>query len=295
LASVEFFKKASQKDPHYALSYAGLADAYTLLGNYYVLPPADAYPKAKAAAAKALEIDESLTEAHTSLAFALMHYDWDWRGAEREFQRAITLNPSDAVAQSWYAYYLTVTGRFEEAVAVRKRAQELDPLSVVISSDVGLTLYFGRKYDETIEQFRTTLKTDPTFYAAYIPLGAALLHEGRFDEAITAFKKARMFSQNHPIPSAALAYAYAVSGKSAEARKIADELKTLYGKSTISPYYIGLIYVGLGEKDSAFAWLEKGIGSHDGSMIFLKVEPILDSIRSDPRFAVLLARIGLAN
>lgn len=295
LASVEFFKKASQKDPRYALSYAGIADAYTMLGNYYVLSPADAYPKAKAAAQKALEIDESLTEAHTSLAFALMHYDWDWRGAEREFQRAITLNPSDAVAHSWYAYYLTVTGRFEEAVAVRKRAQELDPLSVVISSDVGLTLYFGRKYDETIEQFRTTLKSDPSFYAAYIPLGAAFLHEGRFDEAITAFKKARAFSQNHPIPSAALAYAYAVSGKSAEARKIADDLKVLYGKSYISPYWIGLIYVGLGEKDSAFAWLEKGIGSHDGSMIFLKVEPILDSIRSDSRFAVLLARIGLAN
>ena len=180
-------------------------------------------------------------------------------------------------------------------MAVRTRAQELDPLSVVISSDVGLTLYFGRKYDETIAQFRTTLKSDPSFYAAYIPLGAALLHEGRFDEAIIAFKKAKIFSQNHPIPSAALAYAYAVSGKNAEARKIADELSILHGKSYISPYWVGLIYVGLGEKETAFAWLEKGIDGHDGSMIFLKVEPILDSIRSDPRFAVLLSKIGLSN
>lgn len=293
LQSVEYFKKAAQKDPHYALAYAGLADAYTLLGNYYVLPPIDAYPKAKTAALKALEIDESLAEAHTSLAFALMHFDWDWVTAEREFKRAIELNPSYAMGVSWYAYFLTVTGRFDEAVVLRKRAQALDPLSVVVSSDVGLTLYFARKYDETIEQFRTTLASDPSFYGAYIPLGAALLHTQRFNEAIVAFKKAKTFSQNHPIPSAALAYAYAVSGKREEALKIAGDLKKLSAKSYVSPYWIGIIYVGLGDNNAAFEWLEKGIATHDGSMIFLKVEPILDRLRSDGRFIELLAKIGL--
>jgi tetratricopeptide (TPR) repeat protein len=293
LQSVEYFKKAAQKDPHYALAYAGLADAYTLLGNYYVLPPAEAYPKAKTAALKALEIDESLAEAHTSLAFALMHFDWDWPAAESEFKRAIELNPSYAVGESWYAYFLTVTGRFDEAVVLRKRAQALDPLSAVVSSDVGLTLYFARKYDETIEQFRTTLASDPSFYGAYIPLGAALLQKQRHDEAIVAFKKAKTFSQNHPIPSAALAYAYAVSGKREEALKIAGDLKKLSAKSYVSPYWIGIIYVGLGDNNAAFEWLEKGIATHDGSMIFLKVEPILDRLRSDGRFIELLAKIGL--
>lgn len=295
LQSVEYFKKAVQRDPRYAAAYAGLADAYTLLGNYYVLPPADAYVKAKASALKALEIDESLAEAHTSLAFALMHYDWNWREAEAEFRKAIELNPSLAVAHIWYAYFLTMTGRFDEAVAVRDRAQELDPLSVVISSDAGLTLYFGRKYDETIEQFHRMLKSDPTFYAAYIPLGGALLHRGRVGEAISSFKKAKVFSQNHPIASAALAYAYAVTGKGAEARKIAGELEKLYKTSYVSPYWIAVIHVGLGERDKAFEWLDKGVENHDGSMIFLKVEPILDSLRSDVRFVSLLTKIGLNN
>ena len=295
LESVEYFKKAAQKDPRYALAFAGLADAYTLLGNYYVLPPTDAYTQAQTAALKALEIDESLAEAHTSLAFALMHYHWDWAGAEKEFKRAIELNPSYAVGESWYAYFLTVTGRFNEAVDVRAKAQELDPLSIVISSDVGLTLYFARKYDETVEQFRKTLSSDPSFYAAYIPLGAALLHLHRPDEAVAAFKKARTFSQNHPIPSAALAYALAVSGKKEEAIKIAEGLKKLSSRSYVSPYWIGIIYAGLGDDNAAFDWLERGIASHDGSMIFLKVEPILDRLRPDPRFARLLANVGLNN
>ena len=295
LESVEYFKKAAQKDPHYALAYAGLADAYTLLGNYYVLPPTDAYTQAQTAAMKALEIDESLAEAHTSLAFALMHYHWDWTGAEKEFKRAIELNPSYAVGVSWYAYFLTVTGRFSEAVNVRTRAQELDPLSIVVSSDVGLTLYFARKYDETVEQFHKTLSSDPSFYAAYIPLGAALLHLHRSDEAIAAFKKARIFSQNHPIPSAALAYALAISGKKEEALKIAEDLKKISSRSYVSPYWIAIIYAGLGDDNSAFDWLERGIASHDGSMIFLKVEPILDRLRPDPRFGRLLASVGLNN
>ena len=295
LESVEYFKKSAQKDPRYALAYAGLADAYTLLGNYYVLPPTDAYTQAQAAAMKALEIDESLAEAHTSLAFALMHYRWDWAGAEIEFKRAIELNPSYAVGESWYAYFLTVTGRFDEAVAVRTRAQELDPLSVVVRSDVGLTMYFARKYEETVEQFHKTLSSDPSFYAAYIPLGAALLHLHRPDEAIAAFRKARVFSQNHPIPSAALAYALAVSGKKEEAIKIAEGLKKLSSRSYVSPYWIGIIYAGLGDDSAAFDWLDKGIASHDGSMIFLKVEPILDRLRPDPRFGKLLANVGLNN
>ncbi|MDP1675260.1 MAG: protein kinase [Bacteroidota bacterium] len=295
LQSLKYFKSAAQKDQQYALAYAGIADVYTILANYYILPPAETYIKAKEAALKALELDETLGEAHASLAFVLMHFDWDWKNAEKEFIRAIELKPSYVFAQSWYAYFLTVSGRFNEAVILRKRVQKLDPFSVILSAEIGLTLYFTRSYDETIEQYQATLKLDPSFYAAYIPLGAALLHSQRIDEAIVAFKKGKIFSLNHPIASAALAYGYAVTGKKEEALKIVNELKKMSMKSFVSPYWIGIIYVGLGDQNAAFEWFEKGIKVHDGSMILLKVEPILDSIRSDARFTNLLAKVGLNN
>lgn len=293
LQSVEYFKQSAQKDPRFALAQVGLADAYTLLGNYYVLPPSDAYPKAKTAALKAIELDPSLPEAHTSLGFALMHYDWNWNDAEKEFRKALEINPSYAMGQSWYAYFLTVTGRFDEAVAARKRALELDPLSIIVNSDIGLTLYFSGKYDDAVRQFRDALKMDPSFYAAYIPLGGALLQLKKNDEAIVAFKKAKVFSHDHPIPTAALAYAYAVLGRRKEAVAIADDLKKVSVQSYVSPYWIGIIYAGLGDRDAAFQWLQKGIDRHDGSMIFLKVEPILNELRSDTRYNNLLLNVGL--
>ncbi|MFA5833606.1 MAG: protein kinase [Bacteroidota bacterium] len=293
LQSVEYFKKSIQKDSQFSLAYAGLADAYVLLGNFYVLPPPEAYPLAKKAALKALELDASLPEAHTSLGFTLMHYDWNWSEAEKEFRTSLELNPSYAMGQSWYAYFLTVTGRFDEAVAARKHAQELDPLSIVISSEIGLTLYFSGKFQEAIDQYQTVLRSDPSFYAAYIPLGGALLQQKRYDEAIVAFKKARIYSLNHPIPTAALAYAYAVSGKRKESRTIAEELKKNSVKTYISPYWIGIIYAGLGENETAFQWMKKGIDQHDGSMILLKVEPILGTLRNDKRYTELLTNIGL--
>ena len=289
---IEYFEHALDKDSTYALAYAGLADSYTLLGNFNILPPHEAYPKAKAVAAKALEIDDGLAEAHTSLAFAIMFYDWDWPRAEREFKRAIDLNPNYSEAHNWYAFYLTVMGRFREAHVVRRQAQELDPLSVVVKADAGLALYFERRFDEAIEQYRKTLEQDPLFVAVYIPLGGAYVHKSMYEEAFEALSKASMFSRGLPIPVAALGYAYAVSGREEDAQLMLELLKERAGEEYVSPYWISVVYTGLGEKDQAFEWLERAYEEKDGSMILLKVEPIFDGLRSDSRFESLLKKMG---
>jgi TolB-like protein/class 3 adenylate cyclase/Flp pilus assembly protein TadD len=297
---IEHFQQAIAKDSGYALAYAGLADSYTILGNFNLLPPDETYPQAKAAALKALEFDENLAEAHASLGFAVMSYDWDWMRAEKELQRAIALNPNYATARSWYALLLTVTGRFDEAGSVRRKALELDPLSPVINSDIGLTLYFGRKYDDAITQFKKTLDIDPTFALAYIPLGGAYAQKKMFKEAIDAYQKftigLALAHLSHPIPLAGLGYVYAVSGRKDDAMNMLELLEEMSKEGRyVAPYWLSILYMGLGEREKAFDWLERAYAGRDGSMIFLPVDPIFDSVRSHPRYGGVMRRLHLGH
>ena len=290
--SVEYFNQAIEKDPNFALAYAGLADCYVIPAN--PLPPREAMPKGKAAAMRALELDETLAEAHTSLARVLTVYDWDWPGAGKEFKRAIELNPRYAIAHQWYGGYLEAMARHDEAIAERKRAQELDPPSPVINFELGLAFYFVRNYDQAIEQFQKTLELDPNFPPAHAFLPAAYEQKGMYNRAIAEFKNAMpMSGGEQKLAMAGLGHVYAVSGKKVEAHAVLNQLKQLSSQEYVSAYSIALVYAGLGEKEQAFAWLERAYEERAFQMHDLKVEPRWDNIRSDPRFEDLLRRVGL--
>ncbi len=293
--AIEYFEQAIEKDQKYALAYAGLADCYNLLGAYSVLPPKESVPRAKTAAAKALTIDNTLAEAHEALAHVRMLYDWNWSDAERDFKQAIELNANYATARQRYAIYLTAMGRFDEAIVEIKRAKELDPISLIINTDVGLMFYLKRQYDEAIEQYLKTLEIDSSFSVAHFALGLAYEQKDQFPEAIAEFQKAITLSGGSTIMLAALGHAYAVAGKRAEAEKVFTELKALSKRRYVSPYSIATIYVGLGEKEQAFIWLQKAFEERSIWQIHLhlKVDPRLDSLHSDPRFTALLKKIGL--
>jgi eukaryotic-like serine/threonine-protein kinase len=289
--AIEYFNQAIEKDPRFALAYAGLADCYSVPAN--PLSPREKMPKAKAAAMRALELDETLAEAHTSLAGILAAYDWDWTGAEKEFKRAIELNPRYALAHQWYARYLDATGRHDEGIAEARRAQELDPLSLIMNFEVGQAFYFARKYDQAIEQFKKTLELDPNFPPVYSFFPAAYEQKGMYDEAIAGFQKAITLKAGTEGSLFGLGHVYAVSGKQGEARKVLNELKQRSGQVYVPGNGMALVYAGLGEKDQAFTWLEKAYEERSFQMQYLKVEPRWDSLRSDARFADLLRRIGL--
>ena len=292
--ATEYFEHAIKADPNYALAYAGLADSYALLGfhGWGALPPAEAVPKAKAAAEKALQIDETLAEAHASLAYAKDEYDWDMAGAEREYKRAIELNPNYATAHQWYAQHLAVRGRYPEAITEIKQAQEVDPLSLVINMNVGWVFYIGRQYDEAVEQCRKTLELDPNFPPAHWMLGQAYRQKGMYEEAIAEFQKAVALSQGDPVQVAGLGHGFAVARKRAEAQKILNELKELSKRRYFPPYFIALIYVGLDDKNQAFEWLEKAFAERSANLTVLKAEPMFDPLRSDAHFQDLLRRVS---
>jgi len=291
--AIEYFQTSMDKDPNSALAYTGMSDAYTLIGNFDLRLPHDVYPKAKAAATKALEIDNHLGEAYISLAFASMHYDWDWAATEREFKQGIELNPNSAAAHSWYALYLTLMGRTEDADRYRKRAQELDPLSLVVACDGALEFYFERKYDIVIQRCQQILDDNPLFVAASIPLGGAYLHKLMYQQAIDALSRASMFSKGHPITVAATGYAYALCGRKEDANQMVDLLKERAQEEYVPPYWIAVVYAGLREDDQAFQWLEKAYNDRDGSMVFLKVDPVWDNLRTSQQFKSLLKRMKL--
>jgi len=293
--SIEYFNQAIEQDPGFALAYAGLADCYLVPGN--PLPPRERMPKAKAAAMRALELDGTLAEAHTSLARVLATYDWDWTGAEKEYKRSIELNPRYAIAHQWYSGFLEAMGRRNEAIAERKRARELDPLSLTINFALGLTFYYDRNYDQAIEQFQKTLELDQNFPAVLTFLPAAYEQKGMYDKATAEFKKALLLQGANAESSfslSGLGHVYGVSGKKAEARAVLDKLKQKSRQEYISALYIALVYAGLGEKDQAFAWLGEGYKERSFQMQGLKLDPRWDSLRSDPRFADLVRRVGLA-
>jgi TolB-like protein/Tfp pilus assembly protein PilF/predicted Ser/Thr protein kinase len=288
---IDYFQQAIAKDPTYALAYAGLADCYSSLANDGFVPPKETFPRAKEAALKALEIDDTLAEAHASLGIIRTIYDWDRSGAEKELQRAIGLNPSYATAHYFYRIALLQMGRFQEAIAEAKRAVELDPLSPVTNSGLGAGFLFARQYDQAIEQERKTLEMDPNFRLAQDSLGLAYIQKSMYKEAIAEFEKALVLSPSNAGALSGLGYAYAVTGRRVDAQKVLDQLNELSHQEYVLPLVRAQIYAGLGDKDKAFEWLEKGF--EERSLMFTKVDPMFDPLRSDPRFADLLRRMNL--
>ncbi len=291
--SIEYFNQAVEKDPGYALAYAGLADAYGLLPSYAASSPQEAFPKAKAAARKAIELDDSLAEAHTSLANALFNYDWNLSEATKEFQRAIELNPNYATTHHWYGNGpLLAMERFDDAIVEMKRAQELDPLSLIINAEIGVSYTFAGQYDRSIEQFRKTLEMDPGFYFAHRTLGVAYEMKGHFREALLEYQTARRLADD-PSLLGDIGHVLAMSGNRDEALKTLAQMKEISKERYVPAYVFALIYLGLGNKDQAFQWLEKSYQDREANLCFFKIDPQMKSLRSDPRFSDLVRRIGL--
>ncbi len=289
--AIEYFQQAIEKDPNYALAHAGLADCYALPG--LPLPPSERMTRAKAAATRALGIDDSIAEAHTSLAYVKHRYDWDFPAAEWEFKRAIQLNPNYATAHQWYAFYLATMGRVDEAIAEARLALQLDPLSLVMNSALGRIYHFARQYDKASEQFRKTLEMDSNFAAAHFDLAQTYVVTGRFAEAIAEYQKALAITGRNPSLVSQLGYIYARAGQKAEAMKILNDLKERSRQAYVPLSDFAFIYMGLGDKDQAFARLNQAYEARENPLVFLKAEPSFDPLRSDPRFHDLLRRIGL--
>jgi TolB-like protein/DNA-binding winged helix-turn-helix (wHTH) protein/Flp pilus assembly protein TadD len=290
--AIEYFQEAIKENPKDALAYAGLADCYSAATYYAGRNPNEAFPKARVTAAKALEIDEGLGEAHARIAWVLAVYDWDWSAAEKEFKRATELNPGYATAHQLYSYFLSGMGRHDEALAHAKRAQELDPLSAVIAGHLGITSYLADQYDQAIEEYQKAINMHPNFARTHADLGQAYVQKGMYAEAIAANRKAVELSGGDAMRMAILAHANALSGRRGEALSILNELKVLSKQGYVQPLAVAMIYVGLGENDQALEWLEKGYDVRDGDMILLKVAPHWDPLRSDPRFQSLLRRLN---
>jgi TolB-like protein/DNA-binding winged helix-turn-helix (wHTH) protein/Flp pilus assembly protein TadD len=291
--ATNYFHRAIDADPDYAAAYSGLADAYALSGDweYGILSPQDAFPKAKAAATKALALDDNLSEAHTSLAFILDLYDWNWESAEKEYKRALALNPGYATAHQWYAAHLMVMGRNDEAIAELRKAESLDPLSPIISADLADMLCVAHLYDESLQQSQKTLEMHPYFAVAHYQLGQALVQKQRMDEGIAEFRRAIELSGGNTTFESNLANAYAASGRKEEAMKIARDLESRQSENSPTDASIALIYVGLGDNERAMSWLNRAYQARFNPSILMR--PVFDPLRSDPRFQDLLHRIGL--
>jgi len=293
--SLQYFQEAIERDPNYASAYSGMADSYNLLGWALigVQPPREAFPRAKSAARRALEIDDRQAEAHAALAWTSYVYDWDWQTAEREFKRALELNPRYAPAHIWYSHYLESVGRLEESFAESKRALDADPLGLIINVHLGWYYLFTRKYDLAIEQLQKTLELDPNFILARMFLGQAYQQKGMMDEAIREFQEAASLSGRNPVYLGGLGQTYALAAKRREAMGVLEELKKLSKQRYVAARAIAEVYIGLDERDQAFFWLQKAFEERDGWLIHLGGDPRYDPLRSDRRFADLLRRIGL--
>jgi TolB-like protein/DNA-binding winged helix-turn-helix (wHTH) protein/Tfp pilus assembly protein PilF len=290
--AIGYFQEAVAKDPNDARAYAGLADSYALMGGYSEHIQTEVMPKARTAALRALQIDGNLAEAHTALALIVQNYDWDWQTAEKEFRRAIDLNPNYATAHHWYAEHLMWRGRFDEALQESERARQLDPLSLIIAADNGAILYFSRRYDRAVEKWRSVLEMDPDFQRAHLIIGA-YVGKGMFAEALADNEKFRSVT---PVSSywSWRAIIYSRSGQAEQARHALHELLQSNQSRSVDPMIIAWAYLGTGDKDRAFVWLEKAYVQHSTELVSIKVSPGCDLLRSDPRFQDLLRRIGLA-
>lgn len=287
-----FFQQAIDKDPNYAAAYAGLADTFALMSSYGDVPQAEFIPKARAAALKALQIDQTLAEAHTSLALIAQNYDWDWQTAEKEYRRAIELDPDYATAHHWYAECLGFQGRFDQAFAENERARRLDPLSLIIATDYGALLYFSRQYDRAIEEFRRVLEMEPNFRRAYIMIYAQV-QKRSFADALADIEKFRRVSDS-PLPSAIQIYTYARSGDLVRAQGGLEKLERIRRQQHIDPAVMLVAHLGFDDKEESFAWLQKVYDAHSPSLTALKADPIYDPLRDDPRFQNFLHLVRLA-
>jgi TolB-like protein/DNA-binding winged helix-turn-helix (wHTH) protein/Tfp pilus assembly protein PilF len=291
--AIEYFQQAIAKDPHSARAYAGLSDCYTLLGGYSMVPQSAFMVKARAAALKALQIDDTLAEAHTALALIVQNYDWDWQTSEKEFRRAIELNPNYATAHHWYAEHLTWLGRFDEAFRESEEARRLDPLSVIIAVDNGAILYFSRQYDRAIEKFRAVREMEPNVPRISILL-SAYVEKGLFAEALAEIERGLRTWGDGAWRWSSLANVYGRSGQQAKAKQALAKLEEWNQRQELDAAAFAGAYLALGNKDQAFVWLEKAYVQHSNLLVTLRVEPSYNSVRTDPRFRDLLQRVGLA-
>lgn len=291
--AIDLFQQATAKDPDYARAYVGLADCYALIGGYTQRSRTDLMPKARAAALRALELDGNLAEAHTALALIVQNYDWDWQTSENEFRRAIELNPNYATAHHWYAEHLTWLGRFDDALRESERARQIDPLSLIIAADRGATLYYARQYDGAIVQFRAVREMDPNFPRTGL-IRFAYEQKGLSANALDEIEKWRRANGDQPWTWSELAYVYGRSGQQAQAEHALQKLLQWDQREPVDPAAIVWAYVGTGNNDQAFAYLEKAYLQHSSTLTTLKVEPRFDPLRSDPRYEDLLRRVGLS-
>ncbi len=291
--AIQHFQEALEEDPAYALAYAGLADTYNLASFLNVFPPGEVMPKAKAAATKALEIDDGLAEAHVSLGYASFTYDWDWTAAERHFQQALAVYPSYVRNHAFYPLYLSSLGRFEEAVAVATNAVDIDPASPAVSHVLAVQLYLARQFDQAIQQCHKTLEMDPHYAVAYAMLGQAYASKGCYREALPDLDRYLELSRGGAAALALLGYAHARLGERTAALGILDELRAVSKQSFVTAFFFALVYAGLEDEDQAFLWLEKACEERFNRLAYVKVEALWDPLRSDPRFAELLRRVGI--
>jgi tetratricopeptide (TPR) repeat protein len=289
------FEKSIRIDPTYAPAYAGLADCYELFGSapYTVVPPKDAFPRAEVTARKALELDPSLAEAHVSLGYAYLAYEWDLAAADREFHRAIALSPGYATGHQFYGYSLTAMGKLTEAITERKKAMELDPINPLMASALGEAYYQARQFDSTIALNQRALELDPTFAVALVNIGRAYQQKGMHPQAQAAFQKILSVAPEDPAVLALLGHEYAVSGRRNDAVQIAAQLKSISSRRYVPALYFALISTGLGDKDEAFRWMDAAVQEKTEYLVYLASEPLADPLRSDPRFGELVKQVGI--
>ncbi|PYS89892.1 MAG: hypothetical protein DMF64_16475 [Acidobacteria bacterium] len=293
---IAHFERAITLDPQYARAYAGLADCYDVLSGMNMLPPHEGYPQAKAAALRALELDDTLAEAHASLAHLLMRYDWDWAGAEREFRRALALNPNYATAHHWYGVYLSAMGRHAEAVASAHRALQLDPLSPIINLVLGTHYYWVRRYEQTLEQQRKVLEIEPDHVVAHAFMGQCYALMGRYDEALAELQKVATLTGQDLSVLPTIGYVHALAGQRAQARAVLARLRANWqGRRYAAAYDVAKIYLALGAHERALRWLRQSFADRDGDLIFLNVDPSFVQLHAHPRFVNLLRRIGFTD
>jgi TolB-like protein/Flp pilus assembly protein TadD len=290
--SIEFFKQAVEMDPNYALAYSGMADSYSLLGDLGSVPPKEMFPQSRASAEKALQLDDSLSEAHLSLGIVKLFYDWDFPAAGKELQRAKELDPKNAQVYHFYGHYLELVGRLDEAIEETKHGVDQEPTNLVLNTEWGNAYYYARRYDEAIASHRRTLEMDPTFIFASLSLAQAYEQKGLYNEALAELTRGKaIFDWSWFV--AELGYVYAASGDRAAAQKMIDELKQRVSREYIDPVLISYVYIRLGDKDEAFVWMDKAFQERSGLIFWLQIEPKFDPVRSDPRFKELLQRTGL--
>ena len=291
--AVGYFQEAIDKDPDYSLAYDGLADCWVALGWYGYLSPAETFPHAKEAVNRALTLDDTLAEAHTSLAFVSVYYDRDWEKAQREFRRAIELNPNYANGHHWYAEFLSLEGRHEQAIAESERARELDPVSNIINTWVGSRYYFARQYDKAIEQYRNAVEMDPAFVPVHLVLGQAYEQKHMYQEAIAELQRAVTLSGRSPVYVAALAHAYGAAGRRTDAEACIGELREISKQKYVSSVDLALAHLGVGQREEAMVLLEKAVAERSPRVAFVGVEPNFDPLRADTRFQQLISKIGI--